>query len=454
MPAKYRPSSYNIRIPLNDAKDLFIHGYTGAVDIVGKKLADRLDPIDGDGRRDYQGEQIGELIKRGYLTDLTEDDERQEMVKIAKKIEIIKRKTYSFIFLLTYECNFRCGYCFERGVRESLPDKTARLSSDQIRSAFEFIDSIPLKDDSKEITLYGGEPLLEENHQAIRAILDRGKARSMGFWIITNGYELDSFEKELSGLDRLRMQVSIDGPAYAHDARRRHRSGGDTYGSIIRNLKSIRTWKRIPEIRIRMNASRETLPCLPELVKELKAEGILDFASLYVSPVRLEGACDLTVDEIRKAINSIKKEYGVKMPLNVYSEVYSNLQDMINKRKMIKFQPFSCEANNNQYIFDPLFDIYNCLETVGKKEKRIGCYDSGVRLIEDALSSWRSHNVSDIPECSICRFALLCGGGCTIPGLIRERSFTRPDCGDFKNLFCEAAREVFLDSIGRDKPVA
>lgn len=76
---KLRISSYVIPIKLEDEinKYMLMHGYTGAIDIVGEEVVTKL--------LHHQGqfidltsfdEEIGEyLIKRGYLTTKSENEE-------------------------------------------------------------------------------------------------------------------------------------------------------------------------------------------------------------------------------------------------------------------------------------------------------------------------------------------------------------------------------------------
>lgn len=50
---------------------------------------------------------------------------------------------------------------------------------------------------------------------------------------------------------------------------------------------------------------------------------------------------------------------------------------------------------------------------VGKKEHRIGKFNDGtVCWDKDILTRWESTDVSSFIECSSCKYALLCGGGC------------------------------------------
>ena len=77
----FRKSSYLIDIPLDNGngKHMFIHGYTGAIDIAGSDVANLLKmrgPISKD-NSNIPRETFNALVQRGYLTQKTVEEERE-----------------------------------------------------------------------------------------------------------------------------------------------------------------------------------------------------------------------------------------------------------------------------------------------------------------------------------------------------------------------------------------
>ena len=74
----YRKSSYVISVKLEhtDDKYMLIHGYTGAMDIVGKDLADQIKKMSKEEFVDspFSAETTKMLYSRGYLTDKNIDE--------------------------------------------------------------------------------------------------------------------------------------------------------------------------------------------------------------------------------------------------------------------------------------------------------------------------------------------------------------------------------------------
>lgn len=116
-----RTSDYNISLELKENTDqcLMIQGVHGSFDILEKKYADVLEACRDDiSKADELPDDIREgLIKRGYLTSLTEEDEFKFITKLCKGMNDRGRKRLSITLLPTYNCNFRCEYCFERNLQ-------------------------------------------------------------------------------------------------------------------------------------------------------------------------------------------------------------------------------------------------------------------------------------------------------------------------------------------------
>jgi uncharacterized protein len=117
----YRLSSHTISVKLDnaDGKYMLVHGYTGAMDIVNEKVVGFLNSIktlqNGDGQ--LAESTINSLKIRGYLTTKTREDEVEYVRKLAnllhKKEKVLHK---NFLFLVAYDCNFRCSYCYESKV--------------------------------------------------------------------------------------------------------------------------------------------------------------------------------------------------------------------------------------------------------------------------------------------------------------------------------------------------
>ena len=79
----------------------------------------------------------------------------------------------------------------------------------------------------------------------------------------------------------------------------------------------------------------------------------------------------------------------------------------------MKYKATFCGSQIGACIFDPLYKIYPCWDVVGKKEYVIGDFSSGeIKWNEKRKNEWILSDINAYPDCSMCKFALLCGGGC------------------------------------------
>jgi uncharacterized protein len=114
----YRFSSYSISVKLDNEEDkyMLIHGYMGAIDIVSEKVINYLDNANNleNASAKISESTFNTLQNRGYLTTKSEND---EVLFVKKMADLMHRKAKltqcHFTFLVSYDCNFRCPYCYE-----------------------------------------------------------------------------------------------------------------------------------------------------------------------------------------------------------------------------------------------------------------------------------------------------------------------------------------------------
>lgn len=280
MQSHYRVSSYTIYVPLPEdpLSIILIHAYTGAMDKVRKHIARFLqsNPILAEtdlSKAPLREQTIRYLITRGYLTHKLPSEEKQDVAHLADLFHKRSRVS-SFLFLVAYNCNFRCPYCFENDISSKGKAWSKKVfTKELVARAYDAM--MEIQSDKKlqlrTITLYGGEPLLKENYEIVEFIISQGKARDFAFKAITNGYDLDSFESLLGpGLIAF-IQVTIDGKPDSHDKRRTHFQDGKTFNRILSNIH-IALQKKV-KISVRVNTDGTNFEDLNDLTMLFKEQG-------------------------------------------------------------------------------------------------------------------------------------------------------------------------------------
>ncbi|BAY29437.1 hypothetical protein NIES2107_12800 [Nostoc carneum NIES-2107] len=486
----FRTSSYTIYVdlPNNQEKMLLVHGYTGAYDNVSRRVATYLrslevksppKPLYGDWSPEppINGEVIPPsletielLIKRGYLTEMTVEEEQEFFAKMATKLHhLASRLMPSYIFMPTYSCNLRCPYCFQDHMRTNpafkhllrtmQPEMVDRIfaAMPQIEAGHGVTEDMDLP---RNITFFGGEPLLAESRPIVEYIINKtlslGKAN---FAAVTNATELEAYQ-DLLGEDKIsNIQITLDGPPSEHDKRRIYADGSGSFEKIARNITMALDLG--VQISVRMNIDRNNIHQLSELADEIITRGwhLYPRFSAYTAPITTSELNDKT--SIKTTFNS----WELDQALDKMRQQYPNMQiiacpddGLMDRARQIfehkenplpNFKASFCGAHNKMYIFDAFGDIYACWEKTGDKKIRIGYIteDSEVVLNEELNQTWRNRTVISNPVCCKCRYAFYCGGGCAALAMTHKSKFHTNFCDGFAHRFRASAAQAYQDYV-------
>ena len=281
----YRVSLYTIFINLDDSNGdfLLIHGYTGAIDRVSNSVAWFLRTGQTFEEKDiaqlpFSAETFQVLVKRGYLTNKTPFEEREQVKLMAEIFHKQEKKTRSFLFLVAYDCNFRCPYCFENTISSNGKGWSKKVfTKHAVDRAYEAM--LELEPERAQhhngITLYGGEPLLAQNRDVVKYIVEEGKKRDYMFSAITNGYDLKHFQDLLNPEAITNLQITLDGKKEHHDKRRTHFKDGNSYDKIIENIDFV--LKQGVKVSVRINTDLNNFDDIQKLNTEFKNLGFFNY---------------------------------------------------------------------------------------------------------------------------------------------------------------------------------
>lgn len=219
------------------------------------------------------------LHEKGFIIDAEVDERAVLRARYARA-----RKgggALSLTIAPTLACNFRCTYCYQT--------RPARNMNKEVEEAVrEFVRAHLREGQSLFVTWFGGEPLLametvERLSMAFIKMCRQKKARYSAS-IVTNGYLLDTdTARRLKRLHVREAQVTIDGPADVHDARRPTARGGSTFSKVLENLKSASGKLKIS---LRMNIDAANRERVDEMLDILEREGLKRRVGFYVGQVQ------------------------------------------------------------------------------------------------------------------------------------------------------------------------
>jgi len=440
---KIRKSSYMNSVDIGDGRSLLFNGFSLCMDLVPKSYSEKLSKND---LSMLSPEEEDHLLKRGHLTLLSPKQElsafrRQVRLILEKSAELDKNKTNGDLsFILTYKCNLSCSYCYQKSL--SSKSRNAVMSGEFVDNFFSnhFSQLFPKVPKNFSITLFGGEPLLPANREAISRILAFTKEHPCRVLVATNTTTLPSMA-DLIGPENGKIQsvqVTLDGDRFMHDKNRIPVSGQPTFDATIAAIRQLIELKA--RVIVRVHIHQGNLESASKLVEYLEAEKLLGHpqVGLYFSPINTFTSEQNTaegLDIFCKTFQKVAKKTNLPPSNMLYMNSFLEMQT-----KSILPKVRHCGMGSGKfYVVDPFGDLYHCYEEAGHKDRRIGSFSQGKLRFFRLRETYANRHLLNIPECIRCSFALFCGGGCP--------SEARRQKGSIFTSYCHQNKEFIAQTL-------
>ena len=471
-----RTSTYEIFLPLTGADEkpiegraLLINGLYGAVDVVTQEERDVI----AAGEFEKLPLPVFERLSlRGHITRKTEEEEVADMRLLSRVYKIIPaRSSVELAIMPTYDCNFRCPYCFEQHrLKNGEVWLESIMENETMDAIFAALDDYRARGCAlSACTLYGGEPFLEKNREVVRHIAENCKARGIKIQAVTNGYELESFLDCIEEYPFDYLQVTVDGVAELNDRRRLHKNGLPTYDRILSNVEL--ALQRGVGIRLRVNVGCDNLHGIGALIDDLKARGFIEKEKARAEEERklkekdknaktgrghfhyfFKAAYDdahpeknvseqAIIDELMKIGFTAEEAIWQERQ---YIQFADRLSVLFRKESFPRFSPVYCDAERGQVVVDPFGKVYTCWDIVAKEENSVGFVDQdlGRFLWNFNKAKWRVRTTDNMEACRACPYAFLCRGGCASRAYYEHGSLFREYCGEIREIVAFVASHL------------
>lgn len=415
-----------IFVDIHDNKKLLINSLTGTMDEIDAPIYETLSKWKACEEivteNDLEAELLSNLQSRGYLVNSCEEEisKKNEILKVLRDEHVRRQKDQrGIVFVMTYDCNFRCPYCFEG---EAYIKKEV-ITPEQIDAALKLAG-----EGVEAICLFGGEPLLPKTRPALEYLFN--KVPDKTYQVFTNGYYLTEFLDLLLSVNISQVLVTLDGSEESHNSRRILANGKPTFQKIMEGIE--KCLESGINIRIRMNLDKSNYEEAIHLREKLldRFSGYKDNLSFELTTL-LGDSYDERIDIMTEIYHSDNKySLGDRERINEFITKKNSILDHLVYGRDINPLYSYCYAHVDGMVFDPYGDIYPCLGCVGKDRFSIGKYHP---IIEFKENSIHNRNIEKIPECRDCTYSLLCGGGCPLK-LEENDSFFKPVCYSIKTL--------------------
>lgn len=378
-------------------------------------------------------EEFRQLVQRGGSADLTtpltqflHEQEllinEEELNQVLSQVSHMVENTLFVTIMPTEGCNFRCPYCYEDHIAQSMD----RHMLDQIKA---YLTQEAPHFHIVQLSWFGGEPTLCKDTVIEISALMCQLRDIHGYELVssmtTNGYLLDveSF-LQYWNVGITNYQITLDG--WSHDKTRPHVSGKGTLNVIIRNLLQLST------------LSREEFPFHITLRHNILADD--EDYSWYDYMYRLFGTDDrfsLLVHAVGdwggesvKSLKLLGKEREDTL-IEKHIDYIEGLGMQCENRKDGLLSMTCYASYPHSMVFRPNGLIEKCTVLLGHPKNRLGILDpkKGVLLNEGINRLWSGDSLK--PECYTCSdlfscFHMRCRAGMITTGVETACKSARP----------------------------
>ncbi|WP_418223204.1 radical SAM protein [Clostridium isatidis] len=454
-----RVSKNNIYLKLkkDPEKYLLVQGYRGSFDVVDRSIAEAL--CNGEKNLEYlktlSDEDREILTKRGYLTSATEAEEEEIISKISDILNRVSKNTLTITIMPTYNCNFRCEYCFEQNLLKKGKEwLSGKMTAEIVDSIFIQLDKY--KKAGKKISsvyLFGGEPLLRNNKDIVEYICKKCREAEIPISCISNGYDLDKYIDLLKEYKFDKIQITVDGIGKEHDKRRFLAGGQGTYNRIMNNIQL--ALDNGINITVRTNVNKKNTDSIEVLINEYKKRGwvgMKNFNYYFKATLRCYEEIGTALSDV-ELMHQLAEQYGDTPQRFQFNTIYQGLSNsigyMLKNNSIAPLRSGYCGAHTGMYTIDPYGDIYPCWDVLAQDDCKIGKVDleKNEFIFNDNHDKWKKRTVDKIEDCKECKYKLFCGGGCSAQAKVVSNDINRAYCDDFTNIFDEVVVEIVAKNL-------
>jgi uncharacterized protein len=305
---------------------------------------------------------------------------------------------------ITHDCNLRCEYCYA-GEKFS-----CHMDIDTAKKIIDFAFAITPSNESIDFGFFGGEPFLQLPlmEDIIAYIHTKDASNPIAFNITTNGTLLSDEILRFIRRHNIQLSISIDGPEYIHDRKRKYKNGRGTLKTVLKNIKEIS--QGLEHFQVNAVFGPETVAHLDKTVRFLINEEIYN---IHLNPDISALWDEKSLPLIAKSYDEVADTYIEMFECN--QEIAVNLLD----NKLILFFKGGyelsdrCGMGESEFGFAPSGNVYPCERLIGDDtddNMLMGNIHTGVNLL--ARCAIGKQFASSNTECKECSFGKYCMNWC------------------------------------------
>ncbi|BCB90363.1 radical SAM protein [Phytohabitans suffuscus] len=399
---------------------------------------------------------LASLVGASIVTARPPEEERLAFSGELLRRGRVARASPPRVYLMpSYDCNLKCVYCFQHGIRRTTPSVT--MSETVAGKALDYAEAVFGDERRRSVTLYGGEALSPDNRAVVEFLCGSARERGIRLMASTHAWNLDLYEDLLGPAGIEGLHVTVDGPASTHDRLRIGPKGARTYGTIMEHVRL--ALARGARVRMRVNVDRNVLDKLGELRDHLDADGLLanPLFSAYLAPMfdtrAHVGAGSTVLSRSLVGEDALAARLGGSTRLAAafcgHPPVYDRIAAAVHGEPPLPVAGHCCHGSRT-VVLDPRGDVYPCVFLAGETGFAQGSY-LGEEPAPDGSGAWVDDGTRRCRD-EGCRFALYCGAGSPYDsfartGGTRDRSC---DCAEFERTFVGYAAAAYRRRVAEE----
>lgn len=308
------------------------------------------------------------------------------------------RKYKSLAFRLTNRCNLRCSMCGQAKLSDI--NNSEELPLDVIKNTVDFLVA---RNKDIQVYLWGGEPLLYGNLEALLVYLHKIKVNT---FITTNGVLLDKYIRTIVDNKVTEIAVSMDGLGEDYDT---IRGGKGLYKKVIKNLQALDQYKKdnhavFPIVDIHFVILPDNYKKIYAFVQEISKLKIarrirLQFPMWFtktmcvnfeqyvrdtfkvdtvISCETFESTFDIDISILKNELKKVLNDYSniLVFPSDIYPDKWFYEPEFTNRK--------TCNLCKYRINVEPNGDVITCTDF---PETRIGniCYESLEKILNSNI---------------------------------------------------------------------
>lgn len=435
--------------PVLDATQyLAVNSLTNSIDVMDSSLTRILQKGNV---TDVDKTTTAYLYHRGHLVD----ESPESLISRYLRSTAAPSQPIAVIGLCpTYECNFRCTYCYQKTRSRPRASRTESSSPLRLKQRVRELvqDYRAHHNDEVFIELFGGEPLLPGNEEFFDLAVDLCQELNALLLITTNGFHIEDY------LDRLllnssviaKVSTTLDGVGSAHDVHRRPPAGvplGDGFNQIVGGIKYCLGLGIPTHVEINIDAANRSM--MNDVYRYCQSEGwfdspIFSFGIARVDDRMFTGRRNV-ISEV-SALRTVHDYFGTgELPSGFRIEFLKTVFHLAKAfgihysqreygRDLFNYCWASSKIIYGHYL-DLLGNEFRCTYTVGNPDWALG---STVVGLSDS-DGWKPEGLLRNRECFRCPIAGYCGGGCAVAQKTNRARACQEELNSFSEFFQEFA---------------